>query len=68
MAAEDDGEDSKEAWDQRIKDLALQAVYKGTNRGNWSVGKGQNLKRSTQVAKVAKMQIMEERTFAEGQR
>ena len=23
MAAEDDGEDSKEAWDQRIKDLAL---------------------------------------------
>ena len=32
----------KEEGDQRFVDLALQAVSKGTGRGNWSLGKGQS--------------------------
>ena len=41
MAAKDDGESAREG-DQRIVDLALRAVYKGTGKGKWSFGKGQS--------------------------
>ena len=41
-AAKDDGELLREEGDQRIVDLALRAVYKGTGKGKWSVGKGQS--------------------------
>ena len=34
MAAKGDGENSREEGDQRIMDIALQAVYKGTGKGN----------------------------------
>ena len=40
MAAGDDGESAGEEEDQRIVDLALQAVYKGTGKGKWRFGKG----------------------------
>ena len=33
VAAKDDGESVREKGDQRIVDLALQAVYKGTSKG-----------------------------------
>ena len=42
MAAKDDGESASQEGDQRIIDLALQAVYKGTGKGKWSFGKGQS--------------------------
>ena len=42
MAAKEDGENVSQAGDQRIVDLALQAVYKGTGKGKWGFGKGQN--------------------------
>ena len=41
MAASD-GENSSQEGDQRIIDLALQAVYKGTGKGKWGFGKGQS--------------------------
>ena len=41
VAAKEDGENVSQAGDQRILDLALQAVYKGTGKGKWSCGKGQ---------------------------
>ena len=40
MAAREDSEGASQEVDQRIIDLALQAVYKGTGKGKWSVGKG----------------------------
>ena len=42
MAARDDGENASQEGDQRIIDLALQAVYKGTGKGKWGFGKGQS--------------------------
>ena len=42
MAAKDDCESAREVGDQRIVDLALRAVYKGTGKGKWSFGKGQS--------------------------
>ena len=42
MAAKEDGESVSQEGDQRIVDLTLQAVYKGTGKGNWGFGKGQN--------------------------
>ena len=42
MAAKDDGESAREEGYQRIVDLALQAVCKGTGKGTWSFGKGQS--------------------------
>ena len=42
MAARDDGENTSQEGDQRIIDLALQAVYKGTGKGKWGFGKGQS--------------------------
>ena len=43
MAAKDDGENASQEGDQRIIDLALQAVYKGTGKGKWSFGKRSEL-------------------------
>ena len=42
MAAKEDGENASQEGDQRIMDLSLQAVYKGTGKGKWGFGKGQN--------------------------
>ena len=42
MAARDDGENASQEGDQRIIDLELQAVYKGTGKGKWGFGKGQS--------------------------
>ena len=42
MAAKEDGETVSQEGNQRIIDLALQAVYKGTGKGKWSFSKGQN--------------------------
>ena len=42
IAAKDDGEKWREEGDQRIVDLALQAVYEGTGNGTWSFRKGQS--------------------------
>ena len=42
MTAKEDGGNVSQEGDQRIVDLALQAVYKGTGKGNWSFRKGQN--------------------------
>ena len=42
MAAKKDGENASQEGDQRIIDLALQAVSKGTGKGKWGFGKGQN--------------------------
>ena len=42
MAAEEDGEIASQEGDQRIIDLALQAVYKGIGKGKWGFDKGQN--------------------------
>ena len=42
MAAKEDGENASQEGDQRIIDLALQAVYKGTGKGKWGFSKGQN--------------------------
>ena len=39
MAAKDDGQIAREEGDQRIVDLALQAVYRGTGKRTW-IGKG----------------------------
>ena len=40
MAAKDDGESVSQEGDQRIVDLVLQAVYKGTGKGKWRSSKG----------------------------
>ena len=42
MATKEDGENASQEGDQRIVDLALQAVYKGIGKGKWCFGKGQN--------------------------
>ena len=42
MAAKGDGENASQEGDQRIINLALQADYKGTGKGKWGFGKGQN--------------------------
>ena len=42
MTAKEDGESASQEGDQRIVDLALQAVYIGTVKGKWRFGKGQN--------------------------
>ena len=42
MAAKDNGESEREAGDQRIVDLAPQAVYKRTGKGKWGFGEGQS--------------------------
>ena len=42
MAAKEDGESASQEGDQRLVDLALQAVWKGTDKGKWGFGKGQN--------------------------
>ena len=42
MATKEDGENASQEGDQRIRDLALQAVYKGTGKGKWGFGKGQS--------------------------
>ena len=41
MAAKEDGENASQEEDQRIMDLALQAVCKGTGKVKWALGKGQ---------------------------
>ena len=43
MAGKEDGENASQEGDQRIVDLALQAVYTGTGKGKWSFGKGHNI-------------------------
>ena len=40
MAAREDGESASQDGDQRIMDLALQAVYRGTGKGGKDGGKG----------------------------
>ena len=40
MTAKEDGESMSQEGDQRIVDLALQAVYKGTGKVKWGFGKG----------------------------
>ena len=42
MATKEDSENASQEGDQRIIDLALQAVYKGAGKGKWSFGKGQH--------------------------
>ena len=42
MAAKKDGENASQEGDQRLIDLALQAVHKGIGKGRWGFGKGQN--------------------------
>ena len=42
VAAKENGENASQEGDQRVMDLALQAVYKGTGKGKWGFGKGQN--------------------------
>ena len=42
MAAKDDGQIVSEEGDQRVVDLALQAVYKETGKGTLSFGNGQS--------------------------
>ena len=42
MAAKGDGESLRAEGDQRLEDLALQAVYTGSGKGTWSFGKGQS--------------------------
>ena len=42
MAAKEDGENASQEGDQRIMDIALQAVFKGTGKGKWGFGKGQS--------------------------
>ena len=42
MAKKEDGENASQEGDQRIVDLALQAVYKGNGKGKWGFGKGQS--------------------------
>ena len=42
MATKEDIENAGQEGDQRIMYLALQAVYKGTGKGRWSLGKGQS--------------------------
>ena len=42
MAAKEDGENASQEGDQRIMDIVLQAVYKGTGKGKWGFSKGQN--------------------------
>ena len=42
MAAKDDYGNSKAVGDQRILEIALQAVYKEDANGNWRAGKGPN--------------------------
>ena len=39
MAAKEDGENVSQGGDQRIMDLALQAVYKATGKGKWALAK-----------------------------
>ena len=49
IAAKDASESLREEREQRIMDIALQAVYEGTGKGNWSAGKGPswNVQRNT---------------------
>ena len=42
MATKEDGENASQEGDQRIVNLALQAVYKGTGKDKWGFGKGQS--------------------------
>ena len=42
MATKEDSENASQEGEQRIIDLALQAVYKGTGKGKWGFGKGPN--------------------------
>ena len=42
MATKEDGENASQEGGQRIVDLALQAVYKGTGKGKWGFGKVQS--------------------------
>ena len=42
MTAKENGENASQEGAQRILGLALQAVYKGIGKGNWSFGKSQN--------------------------
>ena len=37
MAVKEDGENASQEGDQRIMDIALQAVCKGTGKGKWSL-------------------------------
>ena len=39
MAAKEDGENASQEGDQRIMDLALQAVYKGIGKGKWALAR-----------------------------
>ena len=42
MASKEVGETTSQEGHQRIIDLALQAVYKGSGKGKWGLGKGQS--------------------------
>ena len=57
MAAKEDGESVSREGDQRIMDLVLQAVYKGTGKGKW-----RSSKVKIGMRKAAKVERMEERT------
>ena len=43
MAAKEDGENASQEGDQRIMNLALQAVYKGTGKGKVGLWQGSEL-------------------------
>ena len=57
MATKEDGENASQEGDQRIVDLALQAVYKGTGKGKWVLARVR-----AGMRKVAKAAKAEERT------
>ena len=42
MVAKEDGENASQEGDQRIMNLALQALYERTGKGKWGFSKGQN--------------------------
>ena len=69
MAAKDDGESAREEEDQRIVDLALQADYKTTGKGQWSFGKGSELERKSapRWQRRQRWQRWVEEPMAEGQ-
>ena len=63
MAAKEDRDTSREEGDQRIMDIALQAVHKDQAQATGLAERAQTgTYRGTKVAKVAMMQTVEERT------
>ena len=53
MEAKEDGENASQEGDQRIMYLALQTVYKGTDKGRWSLARVRaGTRKVTMVAKM----------------